>query len=144
MGSCQDAGDSLKQFIDDVGIPECIVTDSATEFVGKNTDFVQKERKMRMYLCYSEQGSDLCYWIVTASGKLISKTTVQHVTREEALEEGVKRQTEEFNSKLADRLHYSNFTADHVGYLVNMDLDEIANLVSNKGVVTHEETTVPD
>eukprot|EP00957_Ditylum_brightwellii_P191318 14567333-Ditylum_brightwellii.AAC.2 len=25
-------------------------------------------------------GSNLCYWIVTASGKLVSKTSVQHVT----------------------------------------------------------------
>eukprot|EP00957_Ditylum_brightwellii_P025452 1924426-Ditylum_brightwellii.AAC.1 len=49
-------GDSLKQFIDDVGVPESMVTDSATEFVGKNTDFVHEARKMRMHLHYSEQG----------------------------------------------------------------------------------------
>eukprot|EP00957_Ditylum_brightwellii_P042494 3217539-Ditylum_brightwellii.AAC.1 len=55
MGSCKDAGDSMKQYIDDVGIPECMVTNSATEFIGKNTDFVYEARKMRMHLCYSEQ-----------------------------------------------------------------------------------------
>eukprot|EP00957_Ditylum_brightwellii_P122515 9342854-Ditylum_brightwellii.AAC.1 len=55
MGSCRDAGDPLKQFIDDVGTPECMVTDSAIEFVGKNTDFVHDTRKIRMHLCYSEQ-----------------------------------------------------------------------------------------
>eukprot|EP00957_Ditylum_brightwellii_P079798 6069066-Ditylum_brightwellii.AAC.1 len=56
MGSRKDAGDSLKQFIDDAGVPECMVTDGVTEFVGKNTDFVHEARKMRMRLCDSEQG----------------------------------------------------------------------------------------
>eukprot|EP00957_Ditylum_brightwellii_P129353 9867459-Ditylum_brightwellii.AAC.1 len=59
------------------------------------------------------------------------------------MEKGVKRQIEDFSSKLADRLDDSNFTTDHKGYLVSMDLDEIANLMSNKDVVTHEETTSP-
>eukprot|EP00957_Ditylum_brightwellii_P041626 3152862-Ditylum_brightwellii.AAC.1 len=39
MGSYKDARDLLKQVIDDFGVPECMVTDGATEFVGKNTDF---------------------------------------------------------------------------------------------------------
>eukprot|EP00957_Ditylum_brightwellii_P191317 14567333-Ditylum_brightwellii.AAC.1 len=56
MGSCKDVWDSLKQFIDNVVIPECMVTDSATEFVGKNTDFACETRKMGIHLCYSEQG----------------------------------------------------------------------------------------
>eukprot|EP00957_Ditylum_brightwellii_P129814 9901916-Ditylum_brightwellii.AAC.1 len=60
------------------------------------------------------------------------------------MEEGIKRQIEEFSSKLADRLNDSNFTADHEGYLASTDLDEIANLVSNKDVVTPEEMTAPD
>eukprot|EP00957_Ditylum_brightwellii_P067701 5138828-Ditylum_brightwellii.AAC.1 len=62
---------------------------------------------------------------------------------EETMEEGVKKQIEEVSSKLTDRLDDSNFTADHEGYIVSMDLDEIANLVRNKDVVTHEETTLP-
>eukprot|EP00957_Ditylum_brightwellii_P002146 165250-Ditylum_brightwellii.AAC.1 len=53
----------------------------------------------------------------------------------------VKRQVEEFSSKLADRLDDNIFTADHEGYLAIIDLDEIANLVSNKDVVTCEEMT---
>eukprot|EP00957_Ditylum_brightwellii_P191319 14567333-Ditylum_brightwellii.AAC.3 len=60
------------------------------------------------------------------------------------MEEGIKRQIEEFSSKLVDRLDDSNFTADHNGYLVSMDLDEIANLVGNKDVVTCEEATMPN
>eukprot|EP00957_Ditylum_brightwellii_P094635 7207219-Ditylum_brightwellii.AAC.1 len=33
-----------------------MVTDGTTEFVGKNTDFVFEASKMRMRLCYFEQG----------------------------------------------------------------------------------------
>eukprot|EP00957_Ditylum_brightwellii_P182593 13908351-Ditylum_brightwellii.AAC.1 len=68
----------------------------------------------------------------------------KRLEREEIMKKGVKRQIEEFSSKLADRLDDSNFTADQKGYLASMDLDEIANLVSNKYVVTCKETTVPD
>jgi hypothetical protein len=32
-------------------------------------------------------GSDLCYWIVTDSGQVVSKTSVEHVTREDYLSE---------------------------------------------------------
>eukprot|EP00957_Ditylum_brightwellii_P042753 3237596-Ditylum_brightwellii.AAC.1 len=60
------------------------------------------------------------------------------------MEKGVKRQIEEFSSELADRLDDSNFTANHEGYLANMDLDEIANLMNTKDVVTCEEMIAPD
>eukprot|EP00957_Ditylum_brightwellii_P034329 2604023-Ditylum_brightwellii.AAC.1 len=56
MGSCKDAGDSLKQFFNDGCIPECMVIDITTEFVGRNTDFVYEARNVRMHLCYSKQG----------------------------------------------------------------------------------------
>ena len=29
-------------------------------------------------------GSYLCYWVLTEKGKIISRTTVEHVTRDEA------------------------------------------------------------
>jgi hypothetical protein len=35
-------------------------------------------------------GSDLCYWLVTDSGKVVSKTSVEHVTRDDYLNEDTK------------------------------------------------------
>eukprot|EP00957_Ditylum_brightwellii_P170855 13004169-Ditylum_brightwellii.AAC.2 len=55
MGSHKDAEDSLNQFINNVGILECMMIDGTTEFVGKNTDFVCEARRVRVHLCYSEQ-----------------------------------------------------------------------------------------
>eukprot|EP00957_Ditylum_brightwellii_P079799 6069066-Ditylum_brightwellii.AAC.2 len=69
---------------------------------------------------------------------------MQHVARKETMEEGVKKQIEEFSSKLADRLDDSKFTADHEGCLASTDLNEITSLVSNKDVAACEEMTSPD
>ncbi len=42
MMSQKEAAESLIDFTDDVGIPETLVTDSATEFTGKHTDFIKQ------------------------------------------------------------------------------------------------------
>jgi hypothetical protein len=57
MISRKDAGKSLIDFTDDVGIPERLVTDGAMEFTGRHTEFVLKEaRRMRIMLHTTEQG----------------------------------------------------------------------------------------
>jgi hypothetical protein len=43
----KDAGKSLIEFTDNVGIPERLVTDGATEFTGRHTEFVKEARRMR-------------------------------------------------------------------------------------------------
>ena len=50
MTSRKDAGKSLIEFTDDVGIPERLVTDGATEFTGPHTEFVKEARRMRIML----------------------------------------------------------------------------------------------
>ena len=42
MTSRKDAGKSLVDFTDDVGIPERLITDYATEFTGRHTEFVKE------------------------------------------------------------------------------------------------------
>jgi predicted GIY-YIG superfamily endonuclease len=56
MTSRKDAGKSLVDFTDDVGIPERLITDGATEFTGKNTEFMKEARRMRILLHTTEQG----------------------------------------------------------------------------------------
>ena len=45
MPSRKDAGKSLVDFTDDVGIPEHLVTDGATEFTGRHTEFIKGSEK---------------------------------------------------------------------------------------------------
>ena len=41
MKSQKDTGKSLIEFTDDVGIPDRLITDGATEFTGQHTEFVK-------------------------------------------------------------------------------------------------------
>ena len=56
MISRKDAGKSLIDFTDDVGIPERLITDSATEFTGHNTEFVKEAQRMHIQLHTTKQG----------------------------------------------------------------------------------------
>jgi hypothetical protein len=54
MTSRKDAGKSLIDFTDNVGIPERLVTDGATEYTRRHTEFVKEAR--RMWIHMTEQG----------------------------------------------------------------------------------------
>jgi hypothetical protein len=59
MTSRKDAGKSLVDFTDDdVGIPARLVTDGATEFTGRHTEFVKEARRMRIMFHTTEQGQE--------------------------------------------------------------------------------------
>lgn len=54
-------------------------------------------------------GSSMCYYVLTRTGQVISRSTCQHVTREELLTDDVKTRTatinDEINGRLADANH---------------------------------------
>jgi hypothetical protein len=53
-------------------------------------------------------GSDLCYWIVIDSGQVVSKTSVEHVTHDDYLNEDMKAKVKDFEKKLREHLDDSN------------------------------------
>ncbi len=53
-------------------------------------------------------GSDLCYWLITAGGKVIARTTVQHVTQEDYSDQVFKQRIDAFNKQLEERLDDRN------------------------------------
>jgi hypothetical protein len=56
MQARTNAGESLINFTNDVGIPEMLTMDGAGEFSGRYTDFVRHVRRMRIKLFTLEQG----------------------------------------------------------------------------------------
>ena len=56
MISCKDAGKSLVDFTNDVGILEHLIMDGAMEFTGHNTKFVKEAQCMYIQLHTTEQG----------------------------------------------------------------------------------------
>ena len=50
------AGDSLCQFSQDIGIPDCLITNLAGEHTGKCTELMQQVRCLDIDLTWSEKG----------------------------------------------------------------------------------------
>ncbi len=64
-------------------------------------------------------GSDLCFCMFLESGKVIARTTVQHVARDDYLNNDVKREIESFDRSVDERLSDQNFRADPSDGLYN-------------------------
>jgi hypothetical protein len=89
-------------------------------------------------------GSDLCFWIVTDSGQVVLKTSVEHVTRDDYLNEDTKAKVKEFEEKLGERLDDSNFILqgeDGVNLKMLEDLDDegIGTMMEDRITPTEEE-----
>ena len=80
-------------------------------------------------------GSDLCYWLLLESGKVIARTTVQHVVRDDYLNDDVKREVERFDHAIEGRLSDQNFiTGNSNGFYIQ---DEPADMPN--GITRPEE-----
>lgn len=89
---------------------------------GVHPSISEENRELGRWLGVSHRvGSEMCYWIMTASGKVIAETTVQHVTRDDMLDNDIATQIESFHNTLSERLDDSNFTLPSVG---NFAFDE--------------------
>ncbi|HSN67533.1 MAG TPA: reverse transcriptase domain-containing protein [Fusibacter sp.] len=49
-------------------------------------------------------GSDMCYWVLLENGKIVSRSTVQHVTKDDASSEAIKSKMLEFEAKIKEKL----------------------------------------
>jgi hypothetical protein len=77
-------------------------------------------------------GSDLCYWLVTDSGQVASKTLVEHVTRNDYLHEDTRKRIKKFNNeKLEECLDDTNFILQGEN---GVDLKFLEDLVENDGI----------
>ena len=73
-------------------------------------NFPEDQRRLAKWIGISHRvGSDMCYWLITESGKLVSKTSVEHVTQEDWANESKRKQIQEFDIKIAARLNDENF-----------------------------------
>ena len=81
---------------------------------GVHPNFDNEIRQLGRWLGVSHRvGSDMCYWILTVTGHVISESTVQHVTRDDALDVDIKQQIDEFNERLNERMDDTNFKIKH-------------------------------
>ena len=84
------------------------------------------QRQLAHWLGVSHRvGSDLCYWLITDAGKLISKSSVEHVIHDNYLNEDKKKEINNFNRKLDDLLNDENFMLEGNGEFQSMYLEDI-------------------
>jgi len=109
-------------------------------------DVTDETRRLARWLGVSHHvGSDLCYWLVTDSGQIVSKMSVEHVTRDDYLTEDKKKKIEAFNEKLEARLDDTNFVLQgEDGVDLKMledyvDEDGIGNMMDQDKAPTQEE-----
>ncbi len=75
----------------------------------KKTEIDGSGRRLAQWLGVAQRtGSDLCYWLLLESGKIIARTMVQHVVREDYLNNDVKLEIERFDRSVEDRLSDQN------------------------------------
>ena len=102
-------------------------------------NFTDNTRQLAHWLGISHRvGSDLSYWLITESGKVISKTSVEHVTRDDYLQADKKAEIEAFNRRLEESLDDANFMIDGEGEFDSMYLDDIDD-DENPGVIHTDE-----
>jgi hypothetical protein len=100
-------------------------------------------RRLACWLGVSHHvGSDLCYWLVTDTGKLVSNSSIQQVTRDDYLQEDMKQQIDEFNKKCEERLNDKNFLLFNKGFQ-GMYIEDIEDLMESHSDVIHEKANTP-
>jgi len=53
-------------------------------------------------------GSDMCYWVLTLTGKVLARTMVQRVTNDDLLNPTIRQKMSEYNQKITERLDDHN------------------------------------
>ena len=111
-------------------------------------DLTDDDWKLARWIGISHRvGSRMCYWLITQSGKLISKTSVRHVTRTDYQEAEVKRRIDEFNTKFEERMDDTNFTVKDDPFSREWwddSADSVDQMDSNYGVVRNDENIPTD
>ena len=97
----------------------------------KKMDMAGEQARLGRWLGIAHRvGSDMTYWILTESGNVIARSTVQHITTSDMATNAMKDRVKLFDETLLTRLDDENFQLDlpnHVFYLQDEDAPLIAN-----------------
>ena len=91
----------------------------------KKMDMTDEQARIGRWLGIAHRiGSDMTYWILTESGKVIARSTVQHITTTDMATDDMKARVATFDENLLTRLDDGNFQIalpNHVLYLQDED-----------------------
>jgi len=72
-------------------------------------------------------GSDLCYWILTKTGRVIARTTIQRVTKEDLLLPHVKFKLQVFKDKIKPKMDDESHRVDSPAEGLSLEDEEDLN-----------------
>ena len=70
----------------------------------------------------------MSYWLITENGKIISKTSVEHVTQDDYLQVEIQAEINQFNRWIEESLDDANFVVDGEGEFDSMYLKDIEDM----------------
>ena len=104
---------------------------------------MENTRQLAQWLGVSHQvGSDLSYWLITESGKIIPKSSVEHVTQDDYLQAEIKAEIDWFNHRIKASLDDANFVVDGEGEFDSMYLEDIEDM-DHLGVCQANDFNMP-
>ena len=104
----------------------------------------QEVQRLGRWLGISHRiGSDMCYWILLNSGKVVSSTTVQHVTRENMDDPDTKSKIDIFNQEVNTRLDDTNFQNNDILPGTSPYLEDILDTLLKKEEENGETGVTP-
>ena len=71
-------------------------------------------------------GSALCYFVIKANGQIESRTTVQHVTKDDLSTPGIKEQIDTFDKSLNEKVNDENLLYSHKHILSKLEKSYIS------------------
>jgi len=101
-------------------------------------DTVDDERLPAKWLGVSHHvGSDLNYCLLLRSGKIVSRTSVQHVTQSDMRDDILKKRIDEFEETLEEQLNDDNFQSEETD--VDFYLEDVEIAEDNPNAPTDKE-----
>ena len=89
-------------------------------------------------------GTDMCYWVLTVSGNVVSRTTVQDVSRDDLLHLVMKEKIKLFDEALDKRLDNTKFTDDQGTEFYIDDLEDADAAAHGDGSQTPSDADYGD
>ena len=106
-------------------------------------DFTENTGWLAWWLGVSHQvSSDLSYWVITESSKIISKTSVEHVTQDDYLQAEIKAEIDQFNHHIKESLDDANFVVNGKGEFDSMYLEDIED-ADHLGIHQANDLNIP-
>ena len=78
------------------------------------SDMTDEQARIGRWLGIAHRiGSDMTYWVLTDSGRVIARSTVQHITISDMATEAIRNRVTHFDTTLLTRLRDDNFQLHH-------------------------------